>query len=66
MKQFVKMAAAAFVGVMVYEACYDTVQAVIRKHRHKKKHEEDDSCPSCYSPKKSGRGTIGFKMQGEE
>ena len=66
MKQFAKMAAAAFVAVTVYEACYDAVQAVIRKHRRRKKHEEDDSCPSCYSPKKSGRGTIGFKMQGEE
>lgn len=63
MKQFIKIATAAFIGIAVYDACSDAVQFLIRKCRNKK-----SGPPNYreYDPKGDGRRSIGFKMQGEE
>lgn len=69
MKQFAKMAAATFVGIFVYDFVTrfnSYAVETVRRKWNRRKQEEAPSEHSCYSPKKSGRGTIGFKMQGEE
>lgn len=62
MKQFAKMVLAGFVGFAIYDACYDAIRAIERKIRKNKISRPE----SIYSPDKSDRRTIGFKMQGEE